>query len=141
MSETHLALWSTAEQRTGQSWDGRVLCGGFVARLHALQIADTPLIVAEIVGGVFPQGYTNLPSLESMQYGVGGARPPHAEPVGREMIFPFILDPDSHFAALAQDSLVAGIAVDAVGRLAPEAQGLHRICGLPLLAEAITLIR
>jgi len=120
-------------------WNGQVIVGGFVERLHARRLADVDFLIAEVVGGAFPQTYRNLPTLDDMKNGLY-ARPADAEPFEDNRAFPFIIEADSHFAAIAQDALVSGLAVDAVGRLAKQADRWHEICGLPLILESLTLL-
>ena len=120
-------------------WDGRIVVGGFVERLHIRRLGDVELVIAEIVGGVFPAQYHNLPTLADMREGVF-SRPADLEPADDDHTYPFVIDVDSAFASLAQDALVSGLAVDAVGRLADDGQRFHEICGLPLLMESLTLL-
>ena len=47
---------------------------------------------------------------------------------------------ESNLAALAQDALVSGLAVDAYTALANDANGWHEIVGLPLLLDTLTLL-
>jgi hypothetical protein len=67
--------------------------------------------------------------------------PADAEPLGERMVYPFVLDPDSTFAGWLQDALVAGIAVDAVGRLSDDKQQFYMLTGLPLVMESLSLLR
>jgi hypothetical protein len=142
-----LAYWALPESETEAinnvnvsfEWDGRVIVGGFVERLHVRRLGDVELVIAEIVGGVFPANYRNLPTLADMREGVF-ARPADFEPSDDDHTYPFVMEADSAFASLAQDALVSGLAVDAVGRLADDAQGFHDVCGLPLMLESLTLL-
>ncbi len=122
-----------------RAWDGRVKIGGFVERLHARQIGDVEFTVAEVVGGAFAADYNGLPTLDEMRRGIY-ARPADTEPRGSGHSYPLIMFSESNFAALAQDALVSGLAIDAVGRLAADSDGWHEVCGLPLLIESLTLL-
>jgi hypothetical protein len=121
-------------------WDGAIRIGGFVERLHMLTFADTELAVIEIVGGAHTADHVPLASLEEMQHGIY-EHPADAELIGERLPYPFILESESAFVALAQDAMVAGLAVDAVGRLAGDDQGLQIVCGLPLRMVNLTLHR
>ena len=74
-----LAYWALPESETEAvnninaafEWDGRVIVGGFVERLHVRRLGDVDLVIAEIVGGVFPANYRNLPTLADMREGIG----------------------------------------------------------------------
>jgi hypothetical protein len=119
-------------------WQGQVIVGGFIDRIHACEIGGLEVAIVEVVGGAFAAGHTALPSLTDMRGGVF-ARPSNAEPHTSGDSFPLIALAESSVAALAQDALVSGLAVDAYGRLADEAGGWHEALGLPLLLEALTL--
>ncbi len=121
------------------TWSGRVKVGGFIERLHAFEIAEMEIVIAEIVGGAFPAAHSGLPTLEDMKRGIY-ARPADLEPYGTDQTYPFILMAESNFAALAQDALVSGLAVDAVGTLADDQTAWRDMCGLPLLIESLTLL-
>ncbi len=134
-----LTHWALPLEADPLNWDGRVKVGGFVERLHAREIGDMEIIIAEIVGGSFPANYGGLPSLEDMRGGVF-ARPADIEPLGMGLTYPFILNAESNFAAIAQDALVSGLAVDAIGILADDDTGWQHISGLPLLMESLTML-
>jgi len=134
-----LTYWDPPAQGEPIIWDGTVNVGGFVERLHARRIADVDFIIAEVVGGAFPAGYKNLPTLDDMKAGIF-SHPPDIGPADLAQMYPFILEADSHFAALAQDALVSRLAVDVIGHFAPEADRWHEVCGLPLIADALTLL-
>jgi hypothetical protein len=132
-----LGVWAAGQT---PAWNGTIHVGGFVERLHALELGGVELVIAEIVGGAFPTVQTALATLDEMKQGIF-SHPNDAEPIGEHLVYPFVLDPESHFAGLLQDALVAGLAVDAVGRLADDKQGLQVLTGLPLVMEALTLLR
>jgi hypothetical protein len=120
-------------------WDGRIHVGGNVERIHAFQVEDTELIVAEIVGGVFADDYIGLPTLEDMRTGKN-TRPVEQEPLRGDQVYTFLVEAESNFAALLQDALVSRITVDASGILAEDEEGWHQLLGLPLLLDTLTLI-
>jgi hypothetical protein len=132
-----LACWPTGAAQP--VWDGVVRVGGFVERLNAREVADMEIVIAEIVGGVFPVGYGDLPTLNDMNAGIY-ARAAYEEPFGKGFTYPFILIADSNFAALVQDALISGLAVDATGHLADQESAWHELCGLPLLMDSFTLL-
>lgn len=132
-----LAAWENSKKSV---WNGEIHVGGFVERLHALEPSGMELVIAEIVGGAFPANQPILATLDEMKQGIF-SHPAEAEPIGERMVYPFVLEPESNFAGLVQDALVAGIAVDAIGRLADDKQGLHALTGLPLIMESLTLLR
>lgn len=134
-----LVHWPLPLETDDLEWDGRVKVGGFVQRLHAREIGGMEIVIAEIVGGAFEASYGDLPSLEDMKGGIF-ARPADSEPLGTGQTYPFILNAESNFAALAQDALVSGLAVDAVGILADDDTGWQQVCGLPLLMESLTML-
>lgn len=121
-------------------WDGRIRIGGFVERIHGLDLAGVELVVVEIVGGAFPPSYRALATLDEMREGYFG-RAEDYEPLGEHMAYPFVMEPDSQFAGFAQDAMIAGLAVDATGRLADDDQGLEQVVGLPLIMQTLTLLR
>lgn len=121
-------------------WDGVVRVGGFVERLHLLTFGDVELAVIEIVGGAQPVDHRSLASLDDMRAS-NFEFPALHEPIGAHLPYPFVLEAESSFFALAQDALVAGLAVDAAGRLAADDQALHDVCGLPLLMTGLTIHR
>lgn len=132
-----LAVW--AEQKNA-TWNGTIHIGGFVERLHALELGGMELIIAEIVGGAFPANKHILATLDEMKQGIF-SHPAEDEPIGERMVYPFVLEPESNLAGFVQDALVSGIAVDAVGRLADDKRGLQALTGLPLLLESLSLLR
>jgi hypothetical protein len=134
-----LAIWEDVPASLKLKWDGRVRIGGFVERLHALEVGGLEVIVIEVVGGPFAADYVGLPSLDDMRRGVF-ARPPDAESLGRDQAYPFIILAESNMAALAQDALVSGLGVDAYGALANDEGRWHEVVGLPLLLDRLTLL-
>ncbi|MHB8626768.1 MAG: hypothetical protein ACYDBJ_18545 [Aggregatilineales bacterium] len=134
-----LTYWNLPSRGESVNWGGVVNVGGFIERLHARRIAEVDFIIAEVVGGAFPADYTNLPTLADMNAGVF-SHPPDIGPADVAQTYPFILEADSHFAALAQDALVSRLAVDVSGHFAPDEDRWHEVCGLPLIADALTLL-
>jgi hypothetical protein len=134
-----LAIWEAIPQSLKLDWDGRVRIGGFIERLHALEVGGLEVIVIEVVGGPFAADYVGLPSLDDMRRGVF-ARPPDVEPLGKDQVYPFIVLAESNMAALAQDALVSGLSVDAYGALASDEGRWHEVVGLPLLLDRLTLL-
>ncbi|MEP7289232.1 MAG: hypothetical protein ABI947_26065 [Chloroflexota bacterium] len=133
-----LAFWENSERHNLQ-WDGRVKVGGFVERLHALEVGGIEVVIIEVIGGVFSADHVGLPSLNDMRHGVF-ARPSDSEPLGDRQAYPLIILAESNLAGLAQDALVSGLAVDAYGSLANEASSWHELVGLPLLLDSLTLL-
>lgn len=134
-----LMFWDNVPSATDLRWDGHIKIGGFVERLHALEIGGLEVVIAEVVGGPVALDNNGLPSLDDMRQGIF-ARPSDIEPLDKDRVYPFITLAESNLAALAQDALVSGIAVDAHGSLADEGGKWHEIVGLPLLLESLTLL-
>jgi hypothetical protein len=134
-----LVVWTRAPESSTLRWDGRVKVGGFIERFHGLEIGGLEVVVAEVVGGPFPIDHVGLPSLDDVQHGIF-ARPSDVEPLGRDQAYPFVILAESNLAALAQDALVSGLAVDAYGSLAGEAGRWHEVVGLPLLLDSLTIL-
>src|ERR1700694_513184 len=63
-----LAFWLS--NNAVDRWDGRVILGGFIERLHALVLDDQEFVVAELVGGPLPAGQPDLLTLSGMGRGV-----------------------------------------------------------------------
>ncbi len=134
-----LVFWENGVSSRDLHWEGRVKIGGFVERLHALEIGGLEVVIIEVGGGPLATDHIGLPSLADMQRGIF-ARPSDVEPLDNDRAYPFIILAESNLAALAQDALVSGIAVDVDGTLAEEAGKWHEIVGLPLLLESLTLL-
>src|SRR5687768_6426404 len=134
-----LAMWENAPVEASLRWDGRVKVGGFVERFHGLEVGGLEILIAEVVGGPFSVDHVGLPSLADMHRGIF-ARPYDAEPLGRDQSYPFIILAESNLAALAQDAMVSGLAVDAYGTLASDEGRWHEVVGLPLLLDRLTIL-
>jgi hypothetical protein len=134
-----LAVWKHAPAEPTLRWDGRVKVGGFVERFHGLEVGGLEIVIAEVVGGSFPVDHVGLPSLEDMRSGVF-ARPSDSEPLDRDHAYPFIILAESNLAALVQDAMVSGLAVDAYGSLASDEGRWHEVVGLPLLLDKLTIL-
>jgi hypothetical protein len=134
-----LVFWDSVASSSDLHWDGHVKIGGFIERLHALEVGGLEVVIAEVVGGPVALDNGGLPSLDDMRQGVF-ARPSDIEPLDKDRVYPFIILAESNLAALAQDALVSGIAVDAHGSLADEGGKWHETVGLPLLLESLTLL-
>lgn len=122
------------------TWDGAVRVGGFVERIHALDLDGTDLLFLEVIGGIFPADTLALPTLDDMKAG-RYSRPATLEPLGADFSYFFATTTESDIASLAQDALVSGLSVDVVGRLADDDQNLHELCGLPLVPVSLSLLR
>ena len=133
-----LAVWDHPPGDLNLDWDGRVRVGGFIERLHAREVGGLEIVIAEVLGGPLPAEQVGLPSLDDMRDGVY-ARTSDAEPLTRDQVYPFVSLADSNLAALAQDALVSGLAVDAYGSLAGDENRWHEVVGLPLLLDMLTL--
>ena len=121
-----------------QKWDGRITVVGYIDRLHVHRIDDEDILIAEVIGQAVPIGYHTLPTRQDLRSGFLSI-PRDRAMVGEEYVFPFLLDPDSSFAMLAQDALVSGLAVDMSGRLANGDEPGVPLCGLPLIPDALTV--
>ncbi len=134
-----LACWDNLEDWSELNWTGQIKVGGFIERLHGREISDLEVVIAEVVGGPLPGDHISLPTLRDMRNGVF-AYPADREPLKQDQIYPFIILAESNFATLAQDALVSGLAVDAYGSLTAESDQWHKIIGLPLQLESLTLL-
>jgi len=137
-----LAYWRKVEPLTtglNLNWDGRVHVGGFIDRIHAFAVEDMELLVAEIVGGVFADDYVGLPTLADMRAG-RHTRPPDQDPIHTDQVYTFLVEAESHFAALLHDAMIGRISIDVSGALSSDEDSWHHIIGLPLLLDTLALI-
>jgi hypothetical protein len=120
-------------------WQGVVCVGGFVERLHVLEMHDLELIVVEIEGGLLPPQYRRLPTLVQMR-GAPFARQEDAHPITPDAAYTFIMEADSIYAEYLHHAMVSELAVDCFGTLGPQKGRWHEIVGLPLLLDTVSLL-
>jgi hypothetical protein len=121
-------------------WQGAVNVGGFVERLHLLEVHGLALIVAEVEGGLLPPDYRRVPSLVQMQGAPVRRMDDAAMPLTRDYTYTFVASADSTYADYLYHALVSELAVDCFATLGPQEGHWHDTVGLPLLLEAITLL-
>ena len=121
-------------------WQGTVGMGGFIERLHTLEVRDLDLVIAEIEGDLLPPGYARLPSIDQMR-AAPFRRTRDSEPVTpRQSIYTVMALADSVHADYLHHALVSELALDCFATLGAQSGGWHEIIGLPLLVDAVSLL-
>lgn len=137
-----LALWPPPQPgaRFVAGWEGAARFGGFVERLHVLEVHQQELIAAEIDGTLLPPGYRDLPRLEPMR-GAGFHRLPEPDFAGGTRHTYFVLAlADSVLAEYLHHAMVSELAVNCAATLGPQAGDWHTVVGMPLLLASLTLL-
>lgn len=138
---TPLAAWpetSNSESIT-LNWNGHVAVGGFITRLHALEVRDLEIVIAEVEGGLLPPGYVRWPSLAEMS-SAPFRRDLDQTPVERDYTYTFLVMADSIYAEYLHHALVSELAVDLYAGLGPQKGRWADVVGLPLLIESVSLV-
>lgn len=135
-----LALGTWTEPPYILGWDGTIGVGGFVERLHVLELRDLELMIAEIEGGLLPPAYPRLPTLEQMKAGSFSRRVPDMAPATRDFTYILITEADSILAEFLHHAMVSGLAVDCFAELAPHDGHWHDLVGLPLLLNSVSVL-
>lgn len=122
-------------------WQGSVGVGGFVERLHVLEVQqDLELVIAEIEGSLLPSDYRRLPTLTQMQ------QMPFRRLVDEDQASPgsftytFLAMADSIYAEYLHHAMVSELAVNCFATLGPQDAYWHEIVGLPLLLDSVSLL-
>lgn len=137
-----LTIWETNTTQTPLQlkWDGKTTIGGFVERTHILEFNDMPMMVVEIVGGVYPRSFMMLPSLEQLQMTDAFTRDQQPDPSEEENWYSVLLPLESPFVDFVHHALVNGSAIDAYAHLANDDDNWHQLTGMPLILEQLTLL-
>lgn len=130
-----LRYWSDTTKNL--IWNGHVRVNGHIDCSHLMTLEHTEILILEIHGSLIPLDQPRMPSLEDLKKSPF-ERSPFLENI-EEAWYAFVLELDSPFADFTHHALVNGQAIDCYGRLADEAAGFHRLVGLPLLLESLTL--
>lgn len=138
-----LARWPLPENTNrpfALDWRGEVGIGGFVERLHVLEVRDLPLVVAEIEGALLPSGHPVLPTLDQMRQESVLYSDTDVGVDTSESTYPLIALADTVLAEYLHHALVSELAIDVRAILAPQDGRWHEIVGLPLLVEMVSLL-
>lgn len=118
-------------------WNGHVRVSGHVDCTHLIRVGKMDMLILEVRGSLLPLNKPRLPSLEDLR------KAPYEHDLFLENIeeawYAFVLELDSPFADFTHHALINRQAVDCYGALAEESGGFHRLVGMPLLLESMTL--
>ena len=106
--------------------------------LHIMSVDELDLMVIEVSGGLIPDGFTRLPSLEDLKQNTF-RRDSFYSGEQDEHWYAFLLPLESPLVDFAHHALVNGHAVDCYGSLADEQAELHKMVGMPFLLESMSL--
>lgn len=137
-----LAVWQTPSdpQSWIPDWHGTAAVGGFVERLHVLEVHGLELVLAEIEGELLPVDYPRLPGLEQMRRAPFSRRAVPEAAVARQFTYTIVMLADSIYAEYLHHAMVSELAVDCFAVLGPQDGHWHEIVGLPLLVESLSLL-
>lgn len=135
-----LAEWTPAGAAFAAGWQGEVIVGGFVERLHAFETRHLELVIAEIEGDALPPGHTRVPGLEQMRAATFSRRDETYPAPDRRFTYTVIALAESIYAEYLHHAMVSELALDCFTRLGPQDGRWHEIVGLPLLVEAVALL-
>jgi hypothetical protein len=121
-------------------WQGSVGVGGFVERLHVLEVYDLELIIAEIEGSLLPPHYRRLPTLVQMQQIPFRRIADEDHDSASSFTYTFVTMADSVCAEYLHHAMVSELAVNCFATLGPHNGRWHEIVGLPLLLDAVSLL-
>ncbi len=137
---TPLANWTeTGGGPLTLDWNGHVAVGGFITRLHALEVRDLEMVIAEVEGGLLPSDYVRWPSLAQMT-ATPFRRDTDQSPIERDYTYTFLAMADSIYAEYLHHALVSEVAVDLYAVLGPQKGRWFEVVGLPLLLESVSLV-
>ncbi len=124
-------------------WSGEVRVGGFVMSVHLAEFEglDLPIALLTVEGHPLKPTTSPYPTAEQRR------QTPYVSPHfldGIDENFPegittWLVDSESLFLQVAQDSLSNQNRLHFYGQLATEAQGWHRLMALPILLESLTV--
>ena len=121
-------------------WDGIIRLGGFIERTHIVEDNGLGLLVAELVGGAYPQTYQGLPSLADLQAKPFVRDETEADPSGDGHWYSLLVPLESPFADFLHHCLVNGNALDCQCSLGDDESAWHELVGLPLIVEGLSLL-
>lgn len=121
-------------------WDGIVRLGGFIERTHIFEDDELGLMVAELVGGAYPENYQELPSLADLQMKPFSRNETDTDVSNQRHWYSLLVSLDSPFADFLNQCLVNGNAIDCQCSLGDDEGGWHELVGLPLIVERLTLL-
>ena len=119
-------------------WTGSIGVKGHVEATHIMSVDELDLMVIEVSGGLIPDGFTRLPSLEDLKQNTF-RRDSFYSGEQDEHWYAFLLPLESPLVDFAHHALVNGHAVDCYGSLADEQAELHKMVGMPFLLESMSL--
>jgi hypothetical protein len=122
------------------NWDGVIRLGGFVERTHIVEFDGLGLLIAELVGGAYPQTYQGLPSLADLQAKPFARDESESDPSGDGHWYSLLVPLESPFADFLHHCLVNGNALDCQCRLGDDEGGWQDVVGLPLIVEGLSLL-
>ncbi len=137
-----LGTWPLSDESTPVmlGWRGAVGIGGFVELLHALEVRDIELVIAEIEGAPLPPGYSRLPTLDQMRAAPFSRTRGSAPGTAQQFTYTVIALADSVHADYLHHALVSELALDCFATLGPQAGRWFAVVGLPLLVDAVSLL-
>jgi hypothetical protein len=137
-----LAGWPASDDATPVvlGWQGAVGIGGFIERLHALDVHDLEVVIAEIEGDLLPPDYARLPSLDGMRSAPFSRARGSGPDSGRQFTYTVIALADSVCAEYLHHALISELALDCFATLGPQAGRWADVVGLPLLVDGVSLL-
>jgi hypothetical protein len=137
-----LTYWQSlaGENRYHLEWDGLIKLAGFVDRTHILEYHGLSLMMAELIGGAYPANYRRWPTLEDLQKQPFTREEITSDPGQDKHWYSLLLPTDSPLADFVHHALVNGTAIDAVATFGDEIGKWHKLVGLPLLLESLSLL-
>jgi hypothetical protein len=137
-----LTVWRSleGENRYHLEWDGLIRLAGFVDRTHILEYQGLPLMMAELIGGSYPANYRRWPTLADLQKQPFTRDEERHDPSQDRHWYALLMPVDSPFADFVHHALVNGTAVDVVASFGDEASQWHKLVGLPLVLESLSLL-
>ncbi|MCD4687317.1 MAG: hypothetical protein K8S97_15420 [Anaerolineae bacterium] len=136
----HWPLPANADHPLALDWRGVISVGGFVERLHALEVRGLTLVVAEVEGALLLPDHTPLPTLDQMRKSSASRADTAIAPETPEFTYSLIALADTVLAEYLHHALVSELAIDVRAVLAPQDGRWHEIVGLPLLVEMVSLL-
>lgn len=137
-----LTCWHKSDSETPfvVGWQGSVGVGGFVERLHVLEVHDLELVIAEIEGSLLPPDYRRLPTLAQMQQIPFRRTTDDDHELAGSFTYTFLAMAGSVHAEYLHHAMVSELAVNCFATLGPHDGHWHEIVGLPLLLDSVSLL-
>ena len=121
-------------------WDGIIRLGGFIERTHIIEFDGLGLLIAELVGGAYPQTYQDLPTLADLQANPFRRDETESDPSSDGHWYSLLVPLESPFADFLHHCLVNGNALDCQCSLGDDEGAWHEVVGLPLIVEQLSLL-